>query len=306
MEINQNQRNVLMQADCDGQNIEYFFGRNRLSYKRFPNSEYFPCNCPDHELIDKSFAVDHSEANNKPQILFLDSNTQEIVSADKLGCICKPVMGKTLIENSFPIVYLTGDKDTIYWRNNSYNQVFSTHTNDGEISAETMEGLNFLVFGSHTQPFPPAQCLVPKQTAMSQLTLHSKTSDSITLKMPLVLKQEGCEDVSLASVEFSIYYQPYFNEEDDVTQCDETCAEITTFADTLKVRGLRPFAKYMFSVAVRNYYSDVQGFDVVISPGIVFQTAVGGIYLFNIYLFNRSAPHTKPVILFQPPASLRT
>lgn len=276
MEINQNQNNVLMQADSDGQNIEYFFGRNRLSYKRFPNSEYFPCNCPAHELIDKSFAVDHSETNNKPQILFMDSNTREIVSADKLGCMCKPIVERNLIENSFPMGHLTGDSDTIYWRNNSYNQVFSMHRNDKKISAEKMEALNLLVFGSHTQPFPLSKCLVPKQ-AFSQVSLHAKTADSITLQMPLVSKPEGCEDVSVASVQFSIYYQPYFNEE-DVTQCDETCTKITTFADTLKVAGLRPFAKYMFSVAVRNFYSDVQGFEDIISPGIVFQTAVGGNY----------------------------
>lgn len=273
MEMNQSQKYVLMQANTNGRNIKFFFERNRHSFKRATNNEYLPCNCPDYESIDKIFTIDHSDTHNMPQIIFIDSESQNIVSADKHGCDCTSVINKSWLTGSFPIHYLTTDKNKIYWSNATNGLIYSMNMNNNTVYTEKMNGKHFLPLGSHVQPFPITNCLIPRQVNY-QVIFHSKTDESITLIMPPVVKNDGCDDISMASVEYIVYYMPY--NDGGTLECNKSCNKIVTFEKVLKVTNLKPFTKYLFSLAVRNYYSKIHVVDEFIGPGVILQTAAGG------------------------------
>lgn len=277
METTQNQKHVIMQSNTDGRNIEMFFGRNRQSYTRTSNSDYIPCNCPDHELIDRIFAIDHSDATNKPQIIFIDSNTNDILSSDAHGCLCNQIVDQKTIMDTYPILSLAVDKQKIYWSNGTLGQVYSMNKNFDIISAEKMTVNKFYAFGSHMQPYPASKCLVPVRSIMNQVQFFSRTFDSITIKMPPVAKNDGCSDISIGSVEYTVYYKNY--EGDEVI--DDNCANVATFESVLKISGLRPFSRYLFAVSVSNYYSDLENDEDIIGPAVVFQTSAGGKFLLN-------------------------
>jgi hypothetical protein len=49
-----------------------------------------------------------------------------------------------------------------------------------------------------------------------------------------------------------------------------------TYNQILEVPNLKPFSTYIFYVALKNYYSDLEGTVPVTGPPTKFQTAAGG------------------------------
>jgi hypothetical protein len=49
-----------------------------------------------------------------------------------------------------------------------------------------------------------------------------------------------------------------------------------TYKRVLEVPNLKPFSTYIFYVALKNYYSDLEGIIPVTGPPTKFQTAAGG------------------------------
>ena len=49
-----------------------------------------------------------------------------------------------------------------------------------------------------------------------------------------------------------------------------------TYNKILEVQNLKPFSSYVFYVALKNYYTNLEGVSPVIGPPTIFQTAAGG------------------------------
>lgn len=256
----------------NGQNKKSFFEKNLHSYKRMTNQEYLPCNCPAYENIENIFTIDHSN-KDKPKIIFIDSITHQVISADKHGCYCNAVLNGDVINDSLPISSIATDVNKIYWSNGSNKTIYFVDKNNNIKLNEKTNGNNFLLHGTHVQPFPRPKCLIPQLT-IPTVNMHSRTSDSITVILPEIKSDDDCDNISMASVKFTVYYKKY--DEEDGDNCDENCNQLLTFEKRLKVSGLKPFSKYVFAMSVSNYFTELRGIPLGIGPGLVFQTAAGG------------------------------
>lgn len=263
-----------MQANVDGTNIKSFFEKNLHSFKRMTNQEYLPCNCPSYEHIEKVFTIDHSKIN-KPKIIFIDSNSHEVISADKHGCYCDVILERHILNDSISIINLATDVNKIYWKNNVNNTIFYIDKYFKFVLMEKTEVNNFLLYGKHIQPYPIPKCLIPNLERRT-VALHSKTSDSITLVLPKLKPEDDCDNISVASVKFTVYYKKYSEEEN--LKCDGNCNQEVSFGRNVLINGMKPFTKYVFSVGIRNYFTDLKGIPENIGPAIILQTAAGGMY----------------------------
>lgn len=122
------------------------------------------------------------------------------------------------------------------------------------------------------QPYPDKRCLSPKQHDNYNVSLISHTSTSLNLQMPSEIIYSECANISMATVKYTIYYSKV----EEGLRCIATnsCDTISTFDKTKNIVDLKPFTKYLVSVAVSNYFSEKNG--VVIGPPKEFQTAPGG------------------------------
>lgn len=259
-----------MQSNTDGSNIIPFF-LDHLRDKRSIDQE--ECNCPLLPSIGKTFTIDHSDRENKFKLFYLDTNSSSVIEADHNSCQCQITLNVT----SQNLETLKSDFNRLYWTNSidDYLYIFDKRSNKIETILQRNAG-DFLIYGRHTQPYPQEKCLIPKFNENLTVSLVTRLSNSLILGMPDIEIEEECRNISTATVEYRIYYMPY-NSEDDV-QCDETCAQISTFSKEMIVKGLRPFSEYVFSLDVSNYYSNNgrNGQKHHIGPGTVIKTAVGG------------------------------
>lgn len=135
-------------------------------------------------------------------------------------------------------------------------------------------GQKIVALGSKIQPYPIKNCLYPKQAPL-QVKLINRSSTSLTLELPQVLKYEMCANISMATPYYTVYYQPY--SEDEALQCNETaCTKVRTFEKKLYLGGLIPFSKYVFSVQISNYYGDAIEVKPIMGPPVVLRTSAGG------------------------------
>lgn len=260
-----------MQANTNGENVKSFFEKNLHLFKRMKNEEYLPCNCPSYEHIENIFTVDHSN-KEKPKIIFIDSNTHQVISADKLGCYCDAVLNGGIINDSLPISNIATDVNKIYWANGSNKTIYFVDKNNKILLNEKTNGNNFLLHGTHVQPFPLPKCLIP-QLHLQTIIFHSKTPDSITLLLPEIKLDDECNNVSMASIKFTIFYKKYTDANDK--NCNNTCIEYDTFDRRVKITGLQPYSKYIFAVSIKNYFTELQGIQSIVGPSQIFQTAPG-------------------------------
>ncbi|XP_017769031.1 PREDICTED: proto-oncogene tyrosine-protein kinase ROS isoform X2 [Nicrophorus vespilloides] len=245
---------VLMQINSDGSEMAPFFGN--------PLDE---CDCPNHPQIERTFTLDHSRPD-KPSLIFINKYAKRVLAADRDGCKCEEVYAG--IEE--PVETIRGDFGSLYWKNRGRGGLLNSWRND-EVMVEQIDTNDVMIFGSHMQPYPKQDCLVPLLSKNLTVGLVNKTSHTLRLKMPEVEVKAECEDYSLAAVEFRVFYMPY-NDENDL-RCDETCTQEQTFEDSLEIGNLRSYSRYVFSVTLSNYYlSNASEF---IGPGVVFQTAAG-------------------------------
>lgn len=234
------------------------------------NQEYLPCNCPNYENIEKTINIDHS-IKDKPKIIFIDSNTKEVISADKHGCYCNTVLNSTFLNSSSDINKIATDVNKVYWSKNNENIIYYYDKNTNITHSENTDGNQFIVNGSHVQPYPDAKCLIPKLKTQS-VSLDSKTDSSITLNLPEIQSEDDCDNISVASVKYKVYFKEYNSAN---IACPDNCSEIVTYDQTLKISNLGPYTKYIFAISITNYFTDLKGLEEHIGSGIVFQTAAG-------------------------------
>lgn len=261
----------LMQSNTDGTNVDSLLKEyDDTTYMGEYNSQENLCNCSSVKSVEGVFTIDHSYEPEFPLIYFVDSESQYIISTDQDGCECNVVLNT---ESHNVKRNLKSDFKTLYWTN-AHEKLYSFEKSDYEIKTKGVSNIDsFLIYGSHTQPYPARDCLSPEQNVNYTLTLQAKSSYSLTLSMPEFTKDFECANVTMSSVEYRISYKTYH--EDEPLHCDDECQEIFTFETTVTVESLQPFQKYLFSVALSNYYMNVRNETPSIGPGVVFQTAVG-------------------------------
>lgn len=253
-----------MQCDTSGENVEPFF-------KDYMSDGNKSCSCPLIDTIGKSFALDHSKLKDSPEIVFLDLKNHTLISTDKNGCLCSIIanIGNSSVDG------LQADYGSVYWISHQILHVLIR----GNTEFERMESFNInnmLIYGQHTQPFPPDRCLMPLDKSNITVSLQEKSADSITLIMPELSSPPGCDNISMSSIEYKIYYKKY--EDNEPLTCDITYLEASTFNTVLKVGSLEPFQNYVVCLCVSNYYMQMKEKDILIGPGVLFQTATGSKY----------------------------
>lgn len=256
----------LMKSNTNGTTIQPFFNQELSSNKT--------CDCAWSYSLQKTFALDHSNIVQKPILVFIDSDTYNVMSADKDGCRCSVVAESTVIANSRPIHTLKSDFKMLFWTNLQERMLYSFEKNDDQILKRTkVFAQDILIYGLHMHPYPLPECLVPVQDDQIAVSLKKKKSHFLILNMPEYKLGENCPDVSVASVEYTVYYRRYTK--DDTLAFDPSCHSIKTFNKTLKIHPLQPFSKYVFFVSISNYYADLREEEARIGPGVVLETAVG-------------------------------
>ncbi|KAK4881780.1 hypothetical protein RN001_005099 [Aquatica leii] len=270
VEVDQNNQNRLMQCSTDGNYIQPFFASN-VYRKRDIEVDDSLCNCPLNPTVEGVFAIDHSDSKSKPSLIFVDSDTLSILSANKDGCKCEVVAHNNIISDSFPLHTLKSDFGTLYYTNGTQGLVYSLKKNDSEVTnKEQINAKNILIYGSHMQPYPPRKCLLPALTRNISISLLQKTSSSLKIGLPDIETDEDCQSVSIPTIEYQIYYK-YYNENDTET-CNANCSQKSTFNKIFTIDGLQPFTKYLIIVAIGNYFSENNL--LTVSP-VMMQTSVG-------------------------------
>jgi proto-oncogene tyrosine-protein kinase ROS len=252
----------LMVCNTDGTGRRSFFSsskHNKRSLEEF-------CNCPIDVNIEKTYTLDHS-TKTKPLLIFIDSATQNVVSSDKDGCFCNIIANNTSVIH--PLERIKSDFGTLYWTSPP-GLLYALKRNETNIVTKEVDVQDILIFGPHMQPFPPKECLSPRQHTNIRVELKSKTSTSLTLKMPDHKINEMCGDTSMATIEYRIYYT---QQVDDDSSYDSQRNVSITFEKEFTIEGLKPFTNYVVSVALSNYYTDDE--QIVIGHSVIFQTAVG-------------------------------
>ena len=255
------EKSKLMVCNTDGTNRREFFKKGRSKRS---------CNCPV-GAIEDTYTLDHS-TESKPMLIFVDSSSQNIVSADRDGCLCD-VVANNSVGVTLPLERIKSDFGTLYWT--SQGSLYALKKNETNAVAKKANVHDVVIFGPHVQPFPPKECLKPKQNREFRVKLKRRTSNSLTLRMPEV--RHACEHTSMPTVEYRIYYKQH----DDSTSCDLGCNVSVTFEKEYTLQNLKPFTNYQVALAVSNYYMDDE--QVVVGPSVAFQTAVGGIFKKKFY-----------------------
>lgn len=275
-----------MQSDTDGRYVKPFFsdyhrekratGSKTLAYsyiqKREIENNTPICNCPVEPLIENTFTLDHSDSKSKPLLIFVDSKTHDIVAADKMACRCH-VLANIGMSN-WPLKNLESDFGTIYWIDSANKLHYLSRNNQSFVNTlENVTAVDISIFGSHTQPYPKAKCLVPQNNQLLNVDLMNKTPNSLQLRMPTVEIVSECKNSSAAPIEYFLYYAAYGNQ---MLNCDKSYHLFSTFDEIVIVKGLKPFTKYVFCLSVANYFSKIMERDSMINQGVMFQTAAGG------------------------------
>ena len=257
-----------MQSDTDGKNIKPFFDE---VYRE--NDDYIDpnvCNCLPITKIENTFSVDHSEDERAPQLYLIDSSTGELIISDHVGCRCRKIPTATCngVQN------VRADSQSLYCSSNITLLHLSVENRVDGVPKHFFPINDFLIYGSHAQPYPPNECLSPKSDDEVKVKLLEKTDRSLHLQMPEFHLPEGCSNTSTATTEYIVYCEPVV--EDDYRAVNETCITMTTFGKTLEVNGLQPYTKYVFWIGLANFYSEMKDSFKNEGGEVTLRTDVGG------------------------------
>lgn len=269
-------RYKLMQSNIDGEEVQPFFSQRNGNRRRLEGDSSF-CNCPLFPEVGPSFTVDHSDAKSKPLLVFIDPYTLNVMSTDQDGCICNVVANNTVINNVFSLNHIKSDIATLYWMNPSQGLLYSFKKRDTNILSKKVEVSDIDIFGQHMQPYPPKECLSPKQSDNFTVSLNYKSANFINLRMPDPIIHENCNNYSMTSIAYTIFYKMFNNDSDCLTA--EECGEKITFDRNVELGGLKPYTNYTVSVSISNHFSNTD--EILVGLPSIFQTAPGGKYKFK-------------------------
>lgn len=218
------------------------------------------CDCP--KVTGRTFSLDRS-LKYDTQLIYLSSN--RIISTND-GCKCK-VLTDHVTSN---ITSISADSSNVFWSDKKLHML-NLNQKRNNIYVENTLVNDVMIYGANNQPYPQMECLKPSNTADMKVSMVKRTSNTLTLKMPEY--QSPC-NTTMATVKYIIYYAKY-NMMTGPPSCDETCIQKTTFDTTTDIINLRPYTKYVFAVALKNYFSEQDGDAIIIGSGVVFQTDAG-------------------------------
>ncbi|KAK6636659.1 hypothetical protein RUM43_010321 [Polyplax serrata] len=262
IEVTQDGAGHLMQGRTDGSGVTPLFPIRSSTSDR-------ECTCSDHPTVGKTLTVDQTDPS-KIAIIYSDDWQDQVFQTESEGCDCRLLVHSSKL----PPTSITTDHKYLYWSNETEDSIFIFKENT-EIQKFAFEGARKIVaIGSHLQPFPPAVCLtVSQETPIPALVDNSATS--ITLQLPKPERKRGCENVSVPSVQYVVYFG--LIGENGMSDCNDDinkCKSIVTFKRTMKIKDLEPFSNYIFMVSLRNYFTSLKE-PVVVGPPMVFATLAG-------------------------------
>ncbi|RZF47348.1 hypothetical protein LSTR_LSTR014970 [Laodelphax striatellus] len=293
VELEPNHLGKLMKSPSDGSNIQQFFSKS--STRRSRNV----CNCPESPNVGATITLDQSshlrtDPNKEPELrlIWVDSAQNHIYDADLSGCSCSLLVNTSVVGNAgLPPTSITADHKLVYWSNATEGRVYSLakaprrSSQPLQLAADLTNGVtafkasgvrSIAAVGQHLQPYPVARCLTPKEPGAAKMV--NSTSDSITLELPTPRRDKDCGNVSLATVQFTVFYGVTTSADDTPTCLEDIkmCSFLKTFDRIVEVHGLQPYTNYSFFVAFENHYSELQGLPLVLGPSAVIQTTPGG------------------------------
>lgn len=194
---------------------------------------------------------------------------KQILEADKNGCSCNVLVPSGLMKDRFPVKILAADFQSVYF---AKSQLYKYSRNSKTLISMPLDVNKFRIYGQHLQPYPQIDCLVPKVHNYSQITLLTKTANSLTIKMPPIVRDANCHNTSMPSVEYVLfYYEIYEDERHNNKKRHLTAHKLQTFDSVVVLSNLKSFTKYAIRLNVTNYFTSESS---TIKTRI-FQTSVG-------------------------------
>lgn len=269
MEETTNNLGFVMQSDLSGDNVQPFFNHTE------------DCSCPFRPTIQPVFTVDNTDPQN-PVIYWISAEGQLFI-ADIEGCICNLVLDADN-NRGLPPSALTTDKNNIYWSHMGTGKIYfmdKITLSDDVLIKEYLisDARSIRAIGKSLQPYPDSDCLLP-QRAVYSVQQVSKTSTSITVRLPEPASYLGCEKYNLPATLYTI----------DVAECrktadngtlDDVCENddrirFQTYWKEFEAKDLKPFTEYRFKLTLANYYGDQEFANVdQYGPGLVLKTGAG-------------------------------
>ncbi|XP_030754698.1 proto-oncogene tyrosine-protein kinase ROS-like isoform X3 [Sitophilus oryzae] len=243
-----NQLHKVMFSDLNGYNTEDFFSSS-IQDQAKRNTTAEDCNCSTNTNVESTFTIDHSVFQIEPVLIFIDSDSKEVFSSDKSGCQCNVILNGTILSESDPLKKVKFDFDSLYWTN-SDDTLYALKPKHSHLLSKPLKSNDILIYGEHTQPYPPQDCLSPLQHLDIKPSIKRMSFDSLTLKMPDVLFNSNCMNTSIATVMYRIRYIKTNNNPGG------DFGEVTTFDKEIEVTDLEPYTIYTVKVAASNHYSD--------------------------------------------------
>lgn len=270
MELSTSNLGFVMQSDLSGENVQPFFNHTE------------DCSCLFRPMLQPVFTIDNTDPQS-PVIYFISAEGQLFI-ADIEGCICSLVLDVTP-SRGLPPTSLTTDKSYIYWSNMASGKI---HYADKTFSGEDTRVREYPIsdaryiraIGKSLQPYPDSDCLMP-QRAVYSVQQVSKTSTSITVRLPDPAAYLGCEKYSLPATLYTIDVSECRKVIDNRTISDDVCENddrirFQTYWKEFEAKGLKPFTEYRFKLTLANYYGDQEFANVdQYGPGLVLRTGAG-------------------------------
>ncbi|XP_046600630.1 proto-oncogene tyrosine-protein kinase ROS isoform X2 [Neodiprion lecontei] len=263
IELVQADRGVTMQSNLNGENVQYFF--NQID----------DCSCHYAPIVRPVMAVDNTDASTP--VIYWVSMEGHLNIADMDGCTCNMVLGPGF-NRGLPPTSLTVDKINLYWSNADKDSVYyveKANPDDTRIKRLYLQSPRSLkAIGKSLQPYPVAECLVPRQVS-DNVEVLKKFSNSIKIKLPEPVPHFACEKYNLPATLYTIYITECSAV--DSTKCSNNREnmKLKTFKKEIEVENLKPFSRYMFQLSLSNYYSGLESSSPEPHQGVVIITEAG-------------------------------
>ncbi|XP_078088015.1 proto-oncogene tyrosine-protein kinase ROS-like [Mustelus asterias] len=217
------------------------------------------CNCTTTKLqLDGNLAVDTTDS--EPERLFFSTHDHEIWASDLNGCLCWKKINSTGA-TGFGAISLTLNSHAIYWitRDGAQSAVYMGDKSTGNVISEYQDSslVAVMAFSELSQPYPDPQCLIPK-AYKSAPEVVNKSDTSLVIYIPPVEFPSACSEISRPTPTYILHYAEFQDNRDHVNcthgiQCDKT--EVQT--NTMELKGLKSYTRYLIQVSVRNHYRDM-------------------------------------------------
>lgn len=260
-----------MQSDLDGNNVTPFF-RNAESVL---SKE---CTCSYSPSVKPVMTID--KTNFQKPVMYWMSLEGHLNMADMQGCMCSTVLNASFSRGTS----LTVDKMNVYWSDAENDRIYFARKGPSSSAGKEDEpGVksfylssmrSIKAFGKSLQPYPAANCLVPRPMTYKVEKL-GETASSITVQLPKPVPDLGCARYSLPTTLYVINVSQCFNNSDACEIYEGTSKIESTYDQEYEIRGLKPYTNYRLQLALSNYYADLAGTRLGYDAGVVFRTGAG-------------------------------